>query len=65
MTKQQLQTEIQARFEKTSDFEAAYKEEGGQLAAGEVQHQIAGRRKVTRAWAAAYTFFFRLWDAKQ
>jgi hypothetical protein len=62
MTPQQLQSEIQKRFAKNSEFEAAYKAAGGELAQGELQHQIAGRRTITRGWAAAYTFFFRLWD---
>ena len=62
MTKEKLQTEIEARFASNSDFISAFNALGGNLSLDVISHQLAGRRGLSKMAQAAYTFFFKLYD---
>ena len=62
MTKEQLRTEIEARFENYTSFITAYNKAGGNLTASVLSHQFSGERGLSSFSQAAYTFFFKLYD---
>lgn len=64
MTKEKLQSEIQARFSSNSDFVSAFKKLGGDITLDVISHQLAGRRGLSKMASSAYSFFFQLWDIK-
>lgn len=67
ITKEQLQSEISARFGSNSEFISAFNALGGSLSLDVISHQLAGRRGLSKMAQSAYTFFFKLHDliAKQ
>jgi len=64
MTKEKLQSEIQARFSSNSDFVSAFNSLGGKITLDVISHQLAGRRGLSKMAISAYSFFFQLVDIK-
>lgn len=64
MDKEQLQSEIKARFSSNSEFVEAFNSLGGNITLDVISHQLAGRRGLSKMAISAYSFFFQLYDMK-
>lgn len=60
MTKEQLKSEIETRFQLRRAFVSAFNEKAGFEALNEtvLSRQLSGGRSLSAAWQCAYLFFF-------